>query len=92
MAALSALLILLTAQLIRGLSLTFSLMFIIQKQVNTLNRLLYFALIVNIIANLILIPQFGIEGSAAASLLANLALTGGVVLFFAKKRLMKDYD
>lgn len=91
-AAFNALLILLTAQLIRGFSLTFSLMFIIQKQVNTLNRLLYFALIVNIIANLILIPKFGIEGSAAASLLANLTLTGGVVLFFAKKRLMKDYD
>lgn len=91
-AAINALLILLLAQLIRGLSLTFSLMFIIQQQVNTLNRLLYFALIVNIIANLILIPQFGIEGSAAASLLANLALTGGVVLFFMKKRLLKDYD
>ncbi|CAA6819749.1 MAG: Membrane protein involved in the export of O-antigen and teichoic acid [uncultured Thiotrichaceae bacterium] len=91
-AAISALIILLTAQLIRGLSLTFSLMFIIQKQVNTLNQLLYFALIVNIIANLILIPQFGIEGSAAASLLANLTLTGGVVLFFVKKRLMQDYD
>nr|CAA6828669.1 MAG: Membrane protein involved in the export of O-antigen and teichoic acid [uncultured Thiotrichaceae bacterium] len=89
-AAINALLILLAAQLIRGMSLTFSLMFIIQKQVNTLNRLLYVALIVNIIANLILIPQLGIEGSATASLLANLVLTGGVVLFFVKKRLMKD--
>lgn len=91
-AAINALLILLLAQLIRGFSLTFSLMFIIQQQVNSLNRLLYFALIVNIIANLILIPQFGIEGSATASLLANLTLTGGVVLFFVRKRLLKDYD
>lgn len=90
--AINALLILLLAQFIRALSLTFSLMFIAQKQVATLNRLLYFALIVNITANLILIPRFGIEGSAGASLLANLALTGGVVLFFTKKRLMKDYD
>ncbi|MEZ5535997.1 MAG: oligosaccharide flippase family protein [Thiolinea sp.] len=90
--AVNALLILLLAQFIRALSLTFSLMYIAQKQVGTLNYLLYFALAVNIIANLILIPKFGIEGSAGASLLANLALTGGVVLFFAKKRLMTDYD
>lgn len=91
-AAIYALLILLAAQFIRALSLPFSLMFIAEKQAETLNRVLYLALAINILANIILIPQFGIEGSAGASLLANLALTGGVVLFFAKKRLMKDYD
>ncbi|MEZ5476990.1 MAG: polysaccharide biosynthesis C-terminal domain-containing protein [Thiolinea sp.] len=90
--AYTALLILLVAQLIRGLGLTFSFMFIIQEQVRTLNILLYCALAVNIVANLILIPRFGIEGSAGASLIANLALTGGVVLFFLKKRLLQDYD
>mgnify|MGYP000029407303 CR=1 FL=1 len=91
-AAITVLMILMLAQFIRALSLTFSLMYIIRKQVGTLNRLLYFALIVNIVANLVLIPQFGIEGSATASLVANLALTGGVVLFFTKKRLLRDYD
>lgn len=91
-AAINALFILLAAQFIRAFSLTFSLMFIAQKQVETLNRSLYFALLVNIVANLLLIPKFGIEGSAGASLLANIALTGGVILFFNKKRLLKDYD
>ncbi len=90
-AAYYALLILLAAQFIRALSLPFSLMFIAEQQATTLNRVLYAALIINILANILLIPRFGIEGSAAASLIANLSLTGGVVLFFIKKRLLKDY-
>lgn len=87
-----ALLLLLLAQLIRGLSLTFSFMFIIQERVKILNTLLFLALLVNIAANLFLIPQYGIEGAASATLLANLALTGGVVLLFFHKRLLGNYN
>ncbi len=90
--AAATLLILLLAQLARGMSLTFSFMFIIQKQVSILNTLLFLALIVNIVANLFFIPKYGIEGAAAATLIANLALTGGVAVLFLKKRLLSDYD
>jgi O-antigen/teichoic acid export membrane protein len=86
--AASALAILLVAQLARALSLTFSFMFIIQSQVRYLNILLMGALVVNIIANLILIPRYGIEGAASSTLIANLLMTVGVVLLFFKKRLL----
>jgi O-antigen/teichoic acid export membrane protein len=76
--------LLLVAQLIRALSLTFSFMFIIQKQVRYLNMMLGTALVVNIIANLALIPLYGIAGAAASTLLANGVLTGGIVLLFFK--------
>ncbi len=89
--AATTLVILLFAQLVRGLSITFSFMFIIQEQVRPLNTLLFAALVVNIIANFALIPHYGIEGAAAATLLANLILTGGVILLFLKKRLLSDY-
>ena len=82
--------ILLLAQLARGFSLTFSFMFIIQEKVRILNVLLFLALLINIIANLFLIPHYGIEGAAAATLLANIALTGSVILFFIKQRLLRE--
>lgn len=84
----TALTILLLAQLVRAFSLTFSFMFIIQAQVRYLNQLLMSALVVNIAANLVLIPRYGIDGAAAATLLANLVLTVGVTALFAKKHLL----
>lgn len=80
--------ILFIAQLVRALSLTFSFMFIIREQVRYLNSLLALALIVNLVANLMLIPPYGIEGAATATLIANLVLTGGVIAFFFKNRLL----
>lgn len=88
----TALAILLVAQLVRALSLTFSFMFIIQAQVRYLNLMLAAALVINIIANLILIPAYGIEGAAGATLLANLVLTGGVMLMFFRLRLLAGHD
>lgn len=88
----AALAILLVAQWVRALSLTFSFMFIVQEQVRYLNSLLALALIINVVANLILIPQYGIEGAAGATLLANLVLTIGVVWLFFKKRLLNEPD
>jgi O-antigen/teichoic acid export membrane protein len=84
----TALSILLLAQLIRALSLTFSFMFIIKEQVRYLNILLGTALGVDIAANLLLIPPYGIAGAASATLLANLVLTGGVVVLFFKHHLL----
>ncbi|MBU0653748.1 MAG: oligosaccharide flippase family protein [Gammaproteobacteria bacterium] len=86
----TALVILLIAQFVRAMSLTFSFMFIIQEQVRYLNIMLMSALVVNIIANLVFIPQYGIEGAAGATLLANLVLTGGVMILFFRNRLLID--
>lgn len=83
--------ILLLAQLARGLSLTFSFMFIMKNKVKILNLTLFLALLFNIAANFYLIPTYGIEGAAASTLLANLVLTCGVILFFFKNRLLSDY-
>jgi O-antigen/teichoic acid export membrane protein len=43
---------------------------------------------VDIAANLLLIPPYGIAGAASATLLANLVLTGGVVVLFFKHHLL----
>lgn len=86
----AALALLLIAQFVRAMSLTFSFMFIIQEQVRYLNLMLMGALAVNILANLVLIPQYGIEGAAGATLLANLVLTSGVVILFFKNCLLND--
>ncbi len=85
------LVILLVSQLIRGLGLTCSFMFIIEEKVKLLNTLLFVALITNIIANLFLIPVYGIEGAATATLLSNLTLTGGVILLFTHQHLLSHY-
>lgn len=91
MAAAWTLSILLIAQLVRALSLTFSFMFIMEEKVRFLNILLVTALIINIIANISLIPQYGIEGAAYATLIANCVLTGGVIVLFFKQRLLNGY-
>lgn len=88
--AASTLALLLVAQLVRALSLTFSFMFIIRAQVRFLNSLLMLALLVNIIANLLLIPRYGIEGAAMATLVANLLMTGAITLLFFHKRLLRE--
>lgn len=87
----TTLIILLLGQLVRGLAITFSFMFIIREQVRYLNSLLLFALLANLLANWLLIPQYGIEGAAIATLAANLLLTGGVIVFFFKNRLLSGY-
>lgn len=89
--AASTLVILLLGQLVRGLGITFSFMFIIREKVRYLNSLLLIALLANLLANWLLIPQYGIEGAAMATLVANLLLTGGVVVFFFKNRLLSGY-
>lgn len=89
--AATTLTILLLGQLIRGLGITFSFMFIIREQVRYLNSLLFVALLANLLANWLLIPQYGIEGAAMATLAANLLLTGGVIVFFFKNRLLSGY-
>ena len=89
--AATTLIILLLGQLVRGLGITFSFMFIIREQVRYLNILLFVALLAYLLANWLLIPQYGIEGSAMATLAANLLLTGGVIVFFFKNRLLSGY-
>lgn len=81
--------ILLLAQLARAFSLTFSFMFIIENKVRYLNIMLVTALLVDIIANLILIPLYGITGAANATLLANTLMTLGVIILFFRKRLLR---
>jgi O-antigen/teichoic acid export membrane protein len=66
-------------------------MFIIREQVRYLNILLFVALLANLLANWLLIPRYGIEGAALATLAANLLLTGGVIVFFFKNRLLSGY-
>lgn len=83
--------ILLVAQFVRAMSLTFSFMFIMEEKVRYLNIILVTALIVNIIANISLIPSYGIEGAATATLIANLVLTLSVIMLFFKQRLLSDY-
>lgn len=80
--------ILLIAQLVRALSLTFSFLFIMQNRVTYLNTMLMLALSINIIANLLLIPQYGIAGAATATLIANMVLTLGAIILFFKHRLL----
>ena len=80
--------LLLVAQLVRALSLTFSFLFIMQDKVRYLNILLMVALGINIVANTLLIPWLGIEGAAISTLIANLFLTAGAVILFFKYRLL----
>lgn len=85
------LLILLTAQWLRATSLTFSFMFIIKEKVNYLNIIMVTALVINLIANTILIKAYGIEGAAIATLLANGFLAIAVTLLFYRNKLLADY-
>ena len=80
--------LLLLAQLFRAASLTFSFMFIIREQVRYLNIILVVALVANLVANVIFIKLYGIEGAALATLLANgLLLLSVLTLFYSKKLL-----
>ena len=91
MQAATTLAILLLAQFARALSLTFSFMFIMENKVRYLNTMLMLALVTNVVANLLLIPRYGIEGAASATLLANCLLTGGVIVLFYYQRLLKEH-
>lgn len=93
LAANQALALLLLAQLLRAASLTFSFMFIASEKVRFLNIALTIAMIVNLLANIILIPKYGIEGAATATLLANGVLVAIVVsLFFQQKLLSRPQN
>ncbi|MEE9444203.1 MAG: polysaccharide biosynthesis C-terminal domain-containing protein [Cocleimonas sp.] len=82
--------ILLFAQLLRAISLTFSFMFIIREKVRYLNIILGLALATNLICNAFLIPQYGINGAALATLFANAFLLVAVLsLFFFHKLLQR---
>jgi len=85
----SSLIVLLFAQFLRACSLTFSFMFIIREQVKYLNIALVVALIINLIANSLLIPEHGMQGAAIATLIANGFLAGSIILLFSFKRLLR---
>ncbi len=88
LAAKQALAILLLAQLLRAASLTFSFMFIASEKVRFLNVALTVAMIVNLAANIIMIPKYGIEGAATATLLANGVLVAIVISLFFQQKLL----
>ena len=87
-AASSALGLLLLAQLLRAASLTFSFMFIAREKVRFLNISLTIAMVVNLVANIFMIPRYGIEGAAIATLLANATLVALVIIMFYQQKLL----
>lgn len=83
--------LLLLAQLLRAVTLTFSFMFIIREKVRYLNMVLVLALIANLVFNVMLIKHYGIEGAASATLIANGVLLVSVLsLFFWHKLLNQE--
>ena len=82
--------ILLFAQLFRAISLTFSFMFIIREKVRYLNIILGLALATNLISNAILIPIYGINGAALATLFANVFLLIAVLSLFYFHKLLQQ--
>lgn len=80
--------LLLFAQLLRATSLTFSFMFIAREKVRFLNISLTIAMVINLLANIILIPRLGIEGAAIATLIANGALVALVIILFYQQKLL----
>ncbi len=87
-AASSALALLLLAQLLRAASLTFSFMFIAREKVRFLNISLTIAMIINLVANVYMIPKYGIEGAAIATLIANATLVALVIILFYQQKLL----
>lgn len=83
-----ALQLLLFAQLFRAISLTFSFMFIIREKVRFLNIILGLSLAANLISNTILIPMYGINGAALATLAANIFLLLAVLFLFYRHKLL----
>lgn len=88
LAASGVLALLLLAQLLRAASLTFSFLFIAREKVRFLNVSLAIAMVVNLIANVVLIPKYGIEGAAIATLMANGALVALVIIMFYQQKLL----
>ena len=66
-------------------------MFIIEEKVRVLNKIMVLALLINLVANYLLIQRFGIEGAALGTLLANGFLAGSVVLLFFHHKLLARY-
>lgn len=87
-AASSVLALLLLAQLLRAASLTFSFMFIAREKVRFLNISLTVAMVINLIANVYMIPRYGIEGAAIATLIANATLVALVIIMFYQQKLL----
>lgn len=86
----STLILLLFAQFFRATSLTFSFMFIIQEKVRYLNITLALSLAIDLLSNSLLIPRYGIEGAAIATLITNLFFSVTIAsLFFYHKLLAK---
>ena len=85
-----ALALLLLAQLFRAASITFSFMFIIKEKVRYLNMILVTALLTNLFFNVVLIQQYGIEGAATATLIANGALLFFVLALFYWHKLLNQ--
>ena len=92
LAAQWSLMILLVAQFLRASSLTFSFMFIIREKVSYLNVILVLALLLNLLSNTFLIPEYGMKGAAIATLIANGFLAVAVILMFIFKRLSRFSD
>ena len=88
LAAAGVLALLLIAQLLRATSLTFSFLFIAREKVRFLNISLTIAMIVNLAANILLIPRYGIEGAAIATLMANGTLVALVIILFYQQKLL----
>ncbi|MCK5895970.1 MAG: oligosaccharide flippase family protein [Cocleimonas sp.] len=84
----TTLIILLVAQFLRATSLTFSFMFIIREKVRYLNIVLVLALIVDLVCNVVLVPQYGIEGAAVSTLITNVFLSVTIVLLFLFHKLL----
>jgi O-antigen/teichoic acid export membrane protein len=83
------LIILLFAQFLRATSLTFSFMFIIREKVRYLNIVLVAALVVDLICNSVLVPQYGIEGAAVSTLITNVFLSITIVILFLFHKLLE---
>ena len=88
----TTLIILLFAQFFRATSLTFSFMFIIRDKVHYLNTVLVFALVVDLICNILLVPKYGIEGAAVSTLITNVFLSIAIVLLFLSHKLLSTTE
>ncbi|MCK5813717.1 MAG: polysaccharide biosynthesis C-terminal domain-containing protein [Cocleimonas sp.] len=86
------LIILLFAQFLRATSLTFSFMFIIRDKVRYLNAVLVLALAVDLICNILLVPRYGIEGAAIATLITNVFLSITIVILFLYQKLLSPTE
>ena len=63
-------------------------MFIAREKVRFLNISLTIAMVVNLAANVYMIPRYGIEGAAIATLLANATLVAFVIIMFYQQKLL----